>query len=91
MDARTSDQSAPVGQPSYGISITHGPDTTGKWWIMITVQSAAMSFTYGVPRDTALDFIRDFAQSFRDVQADAKQKASGIVLPNGRKLVVPGQ
>ena len=57
MDARTSDQSAPVGQPSYGISITHGPDTTGKWWIMITVQSAAMSFTYGVPLDTALDFI----------------------------------
>jgi len=91
MDARTSDQSAPVGQPSYGISITHGPDTTGKWWMMITVQSAVMSFTYGVPVDGALDFIRDFAQNFRDVHADAKRKASGIVMPNGTKLVIPRQ
>jgi hypothetical protein len=58
-----------------------GPD--GQAYVSVSVLLGVASFTFGVPADTALDWLKGFNEQFRACQADLKRAASGLIVPNG--------
>lgn len=70
----------------YSFQVTQTPDD--RVWVAVTINLGVASFTWGLPVDQALDFLRDFNEGFRMAQADGAKLARGIVVPG---LIVPGQ
>lgn len=70
-----------MDSPSMGLGFAHAKDATGKDWVTITHQIANMSFTWGIPAESADEFADQFAHALKDAAAQARRQASGLVLP----------
>lgn len=61
-----------------GFGPVKGPD--GKMWVSVTIMLGIASFTFGVPADQGLDFLKDFSENFRTVQAECMRIGGGLVI-----------
>jgi len=69
----------------FGFGVTRAPD--GSMYVTCTIHTSATSFTFGIPQEQALTWVKDFGDNWRAAQAEAKREASGLVFPkNGSKL-----
>lgn len=67
----------------------------GGWYVAVMVQLGVAQFSFGVPVETALDWLNGFNENFRNAQRDTKKLSTGLILPtNGNSpvdgLVMPG-
>lgn len=66
----------------------------GGWFVAVMVQLGVAQFSFGVPVETALDWLNSFNEQFRAAQRDTKRLSTGLITPtNGNQnggLVMPG-
>ncbi len=54
---------------NFGVSPAKGPD--GRTYVSVTVAVGLVSFTFGMPQEQALDWLKGFNEAFRAAQRDA--------------------
>lgn len=52
----------------------------GSYWIMITHQAGAMSFTWGVPLDGADELADGIAANIKQLAAESRRERSGLIV-----------
>lgn len=83
----------PTGpRQAMGFACQPGPD--GTWWVVITHQAGAMSFTWGIPLDGADTTADDIANAIKETAKQGRRDRSGLVIanatgvnPNGSRAV----
>lgn len=70
--------------PQLNMSFFPSTDQAGNLWVGVSIAFGPLSFTFGVPADQALDWLKGFDREFRGAQAAAVQEGRKLVLaPHG--------
>jgi hypothetical protein len=66
---------------SLNMMFSHAVGPDGRVWVSCTIMASPYAnFTFGVPADKTLDFVRQFSEQMRACQAEASRMAKGLIV-----------